>query len=115
LKIESEWKRVDYGEDEKIRVYPHCDYEIFAKSAFNYAISDTGGIKFIEKNIGERVFSENDPPIYAEVNCRKITWENNGDVLAETPSDRTPVSGVEKIRFIPYGCSVLRVTVLPVL
>jgi len=115
LKIESEWKQINYGADEKIRVYPHCDYEIFPKSAFNYAIADTCDIKFTENNIGEYVFSENAPPVYAEVKCGKITWENICGVLSETPADRKPVSEVEKIKFIPYGCSVLRVTVLPVL
>ena len=122
LKIESEWRRIDYGADEKIKVYPHCDYEIFPKSAFNYAIADTQDIDFIdfidfiEDNIGEYVFSENAPPVYAEVKCKKITWENIDGVLTETPADRTAISGdIEKIKFIPYGCSVLRVTVLPVL
>jgi len=115
LKIESEWRQIDYGADEKIRVYPHCDYEIFPKSAFNYAAADTGDIIFTERGISEYVFSENDPPIYAEVKCRKITWETAGGVLTAAPADRTPISGVEKIKFIPYGCSVLRVTALPVL
>jgi hypothetical protein len=115
LKVESEKKRIDYGTDEKIRVFPHCDYEIFPKSAFNYAIADTDDIEFTENNIGEYVFSENEPPVYANVNCQKITWEKTDGVLEEIPSDLTPLSGVEKVKFIPYGCSVLRVTVLPLL
>jgi len=114
LKIESEWKRIDYGPSETIKVHPHCDYEIFPKSAFNYAIADVSDIVFTEKNIGEHVFSENAPPIYAEVPCRKIKWDKTRGVLTETPADRTPLSGIEKVKFIPYGCSVLRVTVLPV-
>jgi len=115
LKIESEWRKIDYGADEKIRVYPHCDYEIFPKSAFNYAIADINNIQFTENGIGEYVFSENNPPIYAEVKCKKITWDNIDGVLTEIPADRIPVSDVEKIKFIPYGCSILRITVLPVL
>ena len=115
LKIDAEWKQIDYGADEKIRVYPHCDYEIFPKSAFNYAIADARDIKFTENNIGEYVFCENEPPIYAEVNCRKITWDKINGILAEVPADLTPLSDVEKIKFVPYGCSVLRVTVLPIL
>ncbi|MCL1794451.1 MAG: glycoside hydrolase family 127 protein [Oscillospiraceae bacterium] len=115
LKIESEWKKIDYGADEKIKVHPHCDYEIFPKSAFNYAIADTKGIAFTENGIGEYVFSENDPPIYAEVDCKKIAWDNIGGVIAEIPAGRTPLAETEKMKFIPYGCSVLRLTVLPIL
>ena len=115
LKVESEWKQIDYGADEKIRVFPHCDYEIFPKSDFNYAIADTKDIKFTENTIGEYVFSENEPPIYAEVKCRKIKWDKIDGVLAETPSDCTPLSEIETVKFVPYGCSILRVTVLPIL
>ena len=114
LKVESEWKQIDYGENEKIRIYPHCDYEIFPKSAFNYAIANPQDIKFFENNIGEYVFSENDPPMYAEVKCRQIKWDKTNGILAETPQDRTPISEAEKVEFIPYGCSILRVTVLPI-
>jgi hypothetical protein len=115
LKVDSEWRQIDCDADEKIRVYPHCDYEIFPKSAFNYAIADTKDIEFTENAVGEYVFSENAPPIYAEIKCRKIKWDKINGILAETPADRTPLSDIEKIKFIPYGCSVLRVTVLPVL
>ena len=115
LKIDSEWRQINYGADEKIRVYPHCDYEIFPKSAFNYAIADVKDIKFIENNIGDYVFSENEPPIYTEVKCRKIKWDKINGVLTETPADCTPLSDIEKVKFVPYGCSVLRVTVLPVI
>jgi hypothetical protein len=114
LKIESEWRQIDYGPEEKIRVYPHCDYEIFPKSAFNYMIADAKDIEFTECGIGEYVFSENEAPIYAEVKCKKIAWEKKHGVLTEVPAGREPLSGVEKVRFIPYGCSILRVTVLPV-
>ena len=115
LKVDSEWKQKDYGADEKIKVFPHCDYEIFPKSAFNYAISDIWDIKFTENDIGEYVFSENEPPIEAEVSCKKIKWDKINGVLAETPEDRTPLSETKKVKFVPYGCSVLRVTVLPVI
>ncbi|MCL2815114.1 MAG: glycoside hydrolase family 127 protein [Oscillospiraceae bacterium] len=115
LKVDSDWNQIDCGADEKIKAYPHCDYEIFPKSAFNYAIADTEDIKFIENNIGEYVFSENKPPVYAEVKCRKITWDKINGILTEVPADRTPISDLEKIKFVPYGCSILRVTVLPVL
>ena len=114
LKVESEWRQIDYGAGEKIRVYPHCDYEIFPKSAFNYKIADAKDIEFIESNIGEYVFSENEPPVYAEVKCQKIKWDKTDGVIAEMPADRNSLSETEKVRFIPYGCSVLRVTVLPV-
>jgi hypothetical protein len=115
LKVDSEWKQINYGIEEKIKVYPHCDYEIFPKSAFNYAIADVKDINFTENNIGEYVFSENAPPIYAEVKCKKITWDKINGVITEVPADRKPLSDVEKVKFIPYGCSILRVTVLPVL
>ena len=115
LKVDSEWRQIDCGADEKIKVYPHCDYEIFPKSAFNYAIADTREIEFTENGIGEYVFSENEPPIYANVKCKKIKWDKINGVLAETPADRAPISDVEEVKFVPYGCSILRVTVLPVL
>ena len=115
LKVDSEWRQIDYGADEKVRIYPHCDYEIFPKSAFNYAISDTEDIKFTENNIGEYVFCEDNPPVYAEVKCKKIKWDKVNGVLTETPAERLPVSDTEKVKFVPYGCSILRVTVLPVL
>jgi hypothetical protein len=115
LKVDSEWKQIEYGADEKIRVHPHCDYEILPKSAYNYAIADAQDITFTENNIGDYVFSENEPPVYAEVKCRKIKWDKINGVLAETPADRTPLSEIEKVLFVPYGCSVLRVTLLPVL
>ena len=115
LKVDAKWQQIDYGPEEKIRVYPHCDYEIFPNSPFNYAVADAQDIQFVENNIGDYIFSENEPPIYANVKCQKIKWDKTHGILAEVPADRIPISDIEEVRFIPYGCSILRVTVLPVL
>lgn len=49
--------------------------------------------------------------------CKQYTFKKfpYRTVARTTPKSRTPVSSVQKIQLVPYGCARLRMTEMPVL
>ncbi len=115
LPIEAEKIMYEYEKDGVERKFPYCDYELVPKSDWNYGFADMS-LKAETKTVGDVPFSESDPPITIKAKMQKIDWgleDGYETVCAKTPQSLTPISDAEEMELIPYGCSKLRMTLLP--
>ncbi len=112
VKIKERWSRIT----EKIERAPmaHEDHEVFCESKWNYGVADTN-VTFTEHPLGELPFSPETPPISATVMCKEIDWPLVNGMAAEQPLSREPLGEAVPVEFIPYGCTNLRLTELPIL
>lgn len=97
------------------RKYPYCDYELIPKSEWNYGFADNS-LTLKVNTVGDTPFSELAPPIEIKAKMQKINWgfEDGYDcVCAKIPQSIVPVSNAEELTLIPYGCTKLRMTLLP--
>jgi len=107
----------EYEKDGVERKFPYCDYELIPESDWNYAFSDSS-LQKEEHGVGEIPFSESMPPVTVTTKVRQIPWgleDGYETVCAKLPESRVPVSDACDAVLIPYGCTKLRMTELPVL
>ncbi len=99
------------------RKFPYCDYQFIPKSSWNYGFSDSSfEINF--NGIGDIPFSQKNPPVAIKANMQQIDWGLKfpyKSIARKTPKSTKPISEVQKIELIPYGCSKLRMTEMPIL
>jgi len=112
IAIDEEWRMIDYGEDETLRVFPHCDYEIYPQSKWNYAYADKN-IQYTFNGIGDYPFSTKDAPLEAVANVVEIEWPKMHGVVTRVPVDRNPLSEIKQVKLLPFGCTNLRMTEIP--
>lgn len=118
LKIKEKWVQVN--KDIEGREYPHCDYEIYPQSPWNYGLridkkNIEAGIRFEEKAVGSMPFSPEGAPVTAEVMGSKIDWSMENGHAAIKPEITQVSQEEEKLTLIPYGCTNLRLTEMPIL
>jgi len=114
VKIEEEWKKIEYESGGVVRKYPYCDYEILPKSKWNYAFAENDFD--IHENVFDSPFSTETPPISIDAAMVEINWKEDTEypnVCTAVPADRTPIGEKVKVKLIPYGCSNLRMTEMP--
>ena len=114
LFIEDEWVKREYIKDGVERKFPYCDYEIYPKSPWSYAYSDDMP-ELYHGAIGSYIFDSKNPPVYMKARMFHIDWGKNYGVCNPVPKSRKPVGDAEEATLIPYGCSILRMTEMPVL
>lgn len=117
LAIDEKW--VQINKDAEGRQYPHCDYEIYPTSSWNYGLlidkdNYLGDIKFAEKLIGKLPFSPDGAPIIATIKGKKIKWSLNDGVPKIFPEQSWVDDEICELKFIPYGCTNLRMTEMPI-
>ena len=114
LPLPAERRRREYVKDGVGRKYPYCDYDILPQGGWGYAFA---GQKFsVKEQPFTDAFSPETPPVAVEAEVCGIDWglePGQKYVCRETPAHRTPLSPPEKRTFIPYGCTDLRMTELP--
>jgi hypothetical protein len=114
LPIEAEWK--------KVKDNPRfADWEVYPKSPWNYAIQinrddPAPSISFEERPVGPIPFSTQGAPMVAKVKGRRLPgWGlERGAAAAPPPSPVQTTEPVEALTLIPFGCTDLRITELPV-
>ena len=80
-------------------------------SKWNYALADN---KFtLKENDFKSGFGNDEPPIEMTAKMFEIEWDFNNGYCDEKPKSTAPISDIENVRFIPYGCSDLRMTEFP--
>lgn len=113
IPIAEKRERVEYVKDGVERKYPYCDYYIYPESKWNYAFASD---KFeFEELPYDAPFNPENPPVAIEAEVVEIEWGFNCGHCDRLPTSREPISGVQKIRLIPYGCTNLRMTEIPCL
>ena len=111
IPIEEKWEKVEYIRNGVERKYPYCDYYIYPQSKWNYALmSDC--FETVE-NEYEMPFNPKTPPISIIADMAEIEWEFNDGRCARLPKTTVTTEDREKIKLIPYGCTNLRMTELP--
>jgi hypothetical protein len=113
LRVGEDWRRIN--EDKPHRELPHGDWELHPTTPWNYAIETD--VTFTERPVGELPFSPDGAPVVARVRGRRVPeWGMANGSAAEAPvgpvTSREPL---EELTLIPYGCTNLRMTELPML
>ncbi|MEA4863150.1 MAG: beta-L-arabinofuranosidase domain-containing protein [Victivallaceae bacterium] len=117
LPIDSECNRLEYERDGVERKYPYCDYEMLPASDWNYAFAGKPESP-VTHNDFKQPFNPSSPPVELRCEMVKIPWGINPGSLAicaEKPDALTPLGPPEEKRLIPYGCTMLRMTEMPLL
>ena len=118
LAIEENW--VQINKDIRGREFPHCDYEVYAASPWNYGLridpsAIIQGIHVVNKETGEIPFSPEGAPIVLKVRGSKIHWPQVNGSAGPAPGMDWISEETEELTMLPYGCSNLRLTEMPVL
>lgn len=116
LPIGERWIRIN--ENVPGREFPHCDYEIFATTPWNYGLcidqsKPEESIIFEEYPVGDCPFSPDGAPVAARVRGRKVKWGMENGSALPYPQSKSAYGEVEELRLIPYGCTNLRMTEMP--
>ncbi len=115
LPVESKREPVEYVASGVERKYPYCDWRITPESKWSYGFKKDAELRVIrEAHEDAAPFSEAAPRVAIETELAEITWDYaaNGH-CAELPRGIVPLA-VETRRLIPYGCTTLRMTELPI-
>ena len=110
LEIGEEWKQIHT--DIPGREFPHCDYEIYPTTSWAYGFAGTE-IKVEEQTVEDFPFSPKGAPVSLLLPCMPVQWESCDGCAAPLPVSHAAVGPVEIKRFLPYGCTNLRMTELP--
>lgn len=113
LNIDAEWHPLEYVKDGVTRKFPYCDFELLPTSEWQYALA---GREFTPVELppdNAYRFSPEGAPIALEADLVRIDWGEAYGVAFASPRDRTPLGTPVKMRLIPYGCTNLRLSVLP--
>lgn len=125
LRIGERWEMQD--PDRPYKQYPHCDYQVFPETPWNYGllvdpIQPDAWIRFEEMPISDLPFSPEGSPVRAYVKGKKIRWGIKNGSACHVPDDMKPIPGPgeprgaeEELVLIPYGCTNLRMTEMPFL
>lgn len=110
--IKEEWTKLEYERDGVERKFPYCDYEIRPLSKWNYAFADNKFTVY-EHDDYPSAFSTEHPPISMIGTFVEIDWGFENGVCHEVPDSRIPISPLQEVTLIPYGCTNLRMTEMP--
>jgi DUF1680 family protein len=114
LPIETEWKKVKDNPQ-------FADWEVYPRSPWNYALQidrehPARSVTFEDRLIGNTPFSPQGAPVIAKVKGRRLPgWGlEKGAAASLPPSPVTSAEPRETLTLIPYGCTDLRITEVPV-
>ena len=98
------------------RKFPYCDYYLYPESAWNYGFTDLDTHRIaVEELPFDAPFTPKAPPVALTLPMAKVKWAFPDGRCAPTPDDRKRLGEAEMLRLIPYGCTNLRMTEMPLL
>jgi len=116
LPIGEDWVKIN--QDMPGHEFPHCDYEIYPTTAWNYGLCiDKSNIedsfKFESNLVKDCPFSPSGAPVSIKVKGKKVDWSLENSSATPYPKMAWISDEVEDLRLIPYGCTNLRLTEMP--
>jgi hypothetical protein len=135
LQIKEDWKKIVDWEDEFEGKTDKCaDYEIYPKSAWNYALeidkaNPESSFTFEKREMQDLVFENTKAPVALKVKGRKLPdWvmTDSSDAVpqrkikkplraGQPPKNPQSSEPLEELILIPYGAARLHISVFPVL
>lgn len=114
LPIGERWERLEYIKNGVERKYPYCDYEIFPTTKWNYGFA-SDSFRFESYPIGDMPFQPTAPPVGLYADLVEIQWPYENGHCSLLPAGYKALSPVASHRLIPYGCTNLRMTEMPLI
>ena len=119
LRIREKWTEIDYERKKTDtgtpRVYPFCDYRVEAESPWNYALVKGGRMTYEEREPGAYPFSPDGAPCAIHAEMYEIPWTKEYGRCRNRPDSTRHDAKRHVVEWIPYGCTNLRMTELPML
>ena len=94
------------------RKFPYCDWKIYPQSDWAFAFA-ADQVEYAEKAPGEYLFSPDGAACCLRVSVAPIEWQSKNGLCSPYPVSNVPTGEVRTMEFIPYGCTMLRMTELP--
>lgn len=104
----------EYVRDGVERKAPYCDYQIMPVGEWRYGFVGEEA-EIVENEIADEPFSREHPPVQLKVGMTRVQWDcfpGQPGVCAELPGERIE-SRTETLSLQPYGCTTLRMTLMP--
>lgn len=111
IAIDEKWERVEYICGGVERKFPYCDYYIYPTSKWNYALADD--TFEVKENDVVSGFRGDEPPVEMTAKMFEVEWEFANGYCSPKPKSLKPISTIQNVRLIPYGCTNLRMTEIP--
>ena len=115
LRIDEKSKIIN--KDKPYREFPHCDYEMYAASDWNFALNSNSDIISEEKEVdGKYPFSNENFPIELRLKGKRIPeWKKDICIAGRVPESPVNVSYGDEVdlNLVPFGCTHLRITEFP--
>jgi hypothetical protein len=128
VQLKDRFVKKEYVKNDVERKFPYCDYDIYPCEDWGFAFNlvdfddtvDTQNVPFEVKYNSEYVnaFSRTNPPITINVPVNKIEWgvkDGTSYICDDYPTNVAPTSTTFIREFVPYGCTYLRMTEIPVI
>ena len=112
LPVKARWEKREYTKNDVERKFPYCDYELFPESPWNYAFSGDR-FSFNRVDTAGPVFDPAHAPVSVRATMAPISWPMENGVAAPMPADTKPAGREVELELVPYGCTDLRMTALP--
>jgi hypothetical protein len=117
LLIGERWERIN--QDVPGREEPHCDYEVYPTTPWSYGLcvekdNLEASISFVERIVGNCPFSPEGAPVIARVHGKRVDWPIQNGAALPVPRLDWISDNVEELTLIPYGCTNLRLTEMPI-
>ena len=111
IAIDEKWERVEYICGGVERKFPYCDYYIYPTSKWNYALADD--TFEVKENDVVSGFGGDEPPVEMTAKMFEVEWKFANGYCSPKPKSLKPISTIQNVRLIPYGCTNLRMTEIP--
>lgn len=112
LPIAARREKWEYTKDGVERRFPYCDWKLFPMEDWAFAFVDKEAT-LVKRRADGPVWSPTGAPCGLQVKLAPIPWHEENGVCAPTCDSRRPCGPVTEKELIPYGCTELRMTEMP--